>query len=329
MESYNSSTILSDLDELISLYINSEDENKKRLIYNQMLFASNIDPKTIGKKEISKYKPKDYNRYQKDMLKTKKLKLLEFDNLTRILCFNLYEELNKFYPLYSSVIINNNFNYNRYLETIRNFFRDVIPTDLSMFDNSIAQNRLILNRDMLFSTGDIICLDSIKKYYIMIYYCDKLKPLDMAITIHEYGHASTLITSGSYNSRDYLFNEVVSCLYELLFLNYYISEYGCKYNEEEIFRIFNTSCIEKLRSKLFRRSRYNCNIVNMIEALYGEIISITIYCKYFNDNLLDKIEFIKKNYSKLNCFELLGMLDISDNDLINTSSDLGKLVLKR
>ena len=67
----------------------------------------------------------------------------------------------------------------------------------------------------------------------------------------------------------------------------------------------------------------------MIEALYGEIISITIYCKYFNDNLLDKIEFIKKNYSKLNCFELLGMLDISDNDLINTSSDLSKLVLKR
>ena len=73
MESYNSSTILSDLDELISVYINSEDENKKKLIYNQMLFASNIDPKTIEKKEISKYKPKDYNRYQKDMLKTKKL----------------------------------------------------------------------------------------------------------------------------------------------------------------------------------------------------------------------------------------------------------------
>ena len=56
----------------------------------------------------------------------------------------------------------------------------------------------------------------------MIYYCDKLKPLDMTITIHEYGHASTLITSGSYNSRDYLFNEVVSCLYELLFLNIFL-----------------------------------------------------------------------------------------------------------
>ena len=40
MESYNSSTILSDLDELISVYINSEDENKKKLIYNQMLFVS-------------------------------------------------------------------------------------------------------------------------------------------------------------------------------------------------------------------------------------------------------------------------------------------------
>lgn len=329
MESYNYSTILSDLDELISLYVSSEDDEEKKHIYNQMLFASNIDSKIIRKKELSKYKPKDYNRYLKDTLKAKKLKLLEFNDLTRILCFNLYEELNKYYPIYSSIIISEDFNYNRYLEIMRNFFKDVLPTDLSIFDNSIIDKRLILNRDMLFSSGNVICLDSIGKYYIMIYYCDRLKPLDMATTIHEFGHASTLITSGSYNSKDYLFNEVVSCLYELLFLNYYLNEYGCKYNEEEIFRIFNFSCVEKLKNKLFRGSNIDHNVINMIEALYGEIISVTIYCKYFNDNLLEKIEFIKKNYSKFDCFKILELLGISENDLIDTSYNLNKLVLKR
>ena len=79
----------------------------------------------------------------------------------------------------------------------------------------------------------------------------------MASVIHEYGHASTFISSESYESKDYILNEVISYLYELVFLDYYLRKYGNENNYKEIIRVFNFSCIIKLKNHLSKNYKYN------------------------------------------------------------------------
>lgn len=67
----------------------------------------------------------------------------------------------------------------------------------------------------------------------------------------------------------------------------------------------------------------------MIEALYGQLIAATIYIKYYDKDLDSIIEILKNNYSKVDGFELLRSIDISIDDLIDTSEDISKLVLRR
>ena len=67
----------------------------------------------------------------------------------------------------------------------------------------------------------------------------------------------------------------------------------------------------------------------MIEALYGQLIAATIYIKYRDKDLNSIIEILKNNYSKVDGFELLRSIDISIDDLIDTSEDISKLVLRR
>ena len=67
----------------------------------------------------------------------------------------------------------------------------------------------------------------------------------------------------------------------------------------------------------------------MIEALYGQLIAATIYIKYCDKDLNSIIEILKNNYSKVDGFELLRSIDISIDDLIDTSEDISKLVLRR
>lgn len=329
MNTYNIDNVLDDFNALVDLYLNSSSAEERKNIYSQMLFIYNFEPKLAKACRLFSYKPKNYNAYLREKETHKKRRYSELDGLTRNICFNLWDEINKYYPLDTINIFNDKYSYEDYLNILRCFLKKTFPGDLELFNNDITQNNLIIKKGFLFSTANIFYLELLKKYYINIEYYKGLNAFNMASTVHEYGHASTFMQNFEYNSRDYILNEVISSLYELLFLDYYTQEFGNNYNKVEMIRIFNTTCINRLRMSLPNKYEYRIHHINMIESLYGQLIAATIYIKYYDKDLNNIIEILKNNYSKVNGFELLRSIDISIDDLIDTSEDISKLVLRR
>ena len=114
MHKYNKEVILNDFNQLLSLYLNSDNYIEKSSIYSQMLFIYNIDSKLAKSNNLFSYKPKNHSRILKKEEIIKINRYLDLDKLTKILCFNLYDELDRFYPLGSSIIINNKYKYEDY-----------------------------------------------------------------------------------------------------------------------------------------------------------------------------------------------------------------------
>lgn len=329
MDIYNRNNILNDYYKLVDLYLNSSNEDEKKNIYSQMLFIYNIDPKLAKENKLFSYKPKNYNTYLKNKEQSKKKYYAELDSLTRNICFNLWDEINRYYPLYTSVVFNKFYSSSSYTYILQEFFKKIFPEDLKLFKNDINQNNLIIRKGFLFSSASIFYLEALCKYYINIEYYKGLNVFNMVSTIHEYGHASTFMKSSIYDSKNYILNEVISSLYELLFLEYYLQKYGNDNSNEEMIRLFNTSCINRLRMKLPNKSSYKIHHIDMIESLYGQLIAASIYIKYNDKDLENIIKILKENYSKVDGFELLRSIDISKDDLIDTSEDIGKLILRR
>lgn len=329
MDTYNIDNILNDYNELVNLYLNCSNEEEKKYLYSQMLFIYNIDSKLARKNKLFSYKPKNYNSYMKEKEIIKKDRYLELDKLTRKVCYNLWEEINNYYPLYTQIVLDNGYGYNNYIKILRGFFKSIFPKDLELFNKDIEENNLIIKKGFLASEANIFYLESLNKYYINIEYYKFLSAYDMACTAHEYGHAATFVSNLVYNSKDYILNEAIASLYELLFLDYYLYLYGEKYNYVEIVRIFNTYCINSLNRTIRRGFNYKNYHINMIESIYGQLIAASIYIKYYDKDLNSIIKILKDNYSKVDGFELLRSIDISREDLINTSEDIGKLILRR
>lgn len=327
MNTYDKDTVIKDFYALTNLYLNSTSDEDKSNIYSQMLFIYNIDPKLAKSYNLFSYEPSGYNAYLKKQYLHKKNRYLELDSLTKNICFNLWEEINKYYPLNTNILFNNAYSYEEYLSIIKDFFKQRFPNDIELFNNDVNNNNLIIKKRFLFSSANIFYLELLKKYYINVEYYKRLTAFNIASTIHEYGHASTFMQNYQYNSRDYILNEVISSLYELLFLNYYLEVYGSRNNQEEIIRLFNTTCISRLKLSIL--NKYNNYYLNMIESLYGQLIAGTIYIKYSDKDLNKIIKLLKDNYSKVDGFELLKSIDISTNDLIDTSRDINKLILRK
>lgn len=327
MNIYNEENVLKDFNKLVELYLN--DDTNKNDIYGQMLFLYNINASLARKNNVRSYKPKGYIKSLKENELLKKQKYKELDKLTRILCYNLNKEIDKYCCFGYRFINNDKYSYEEYFKIIRDFLSNVFPSDLELFNKDIANGNIIIKKDMFFSSADIYYLEMLKKYYIIIRYCKNLDVYNLASIIHEYGHASTFINGNVYESKGYIMNEVISTLYELLFLNYYLYNYSDMSNYKEIMGVFNFSCIYKLKNKIFKGYGYNNYTISMLEALYGQLIAVTIYIKYRDKDILDKIKLLKDNYFKIDGFELLRSINITENDLINTSSDIGKLILNK
>ena len=64
------------------------------------------------------------------------------------------------------------------------------------------------------------------------------------------------------------------------------------------------------------------------------LLGVDYYPEHWNEDMLQEdlnniIEILKNNYSKVKGFELLRSIDISIDDLLDTSEDISKLVLRR
>ena len=93
MNTYNKDNVLRDYNTLLDLYLNSSSEEKKINIYSQMLFIYNIEPKLVKGSKLFSYKPSNYSIYTRERESARKKRYLELDNLTRKICFNLWEEI--------------------------------------------------------------------------------------------------------------------------------------------------------------------------------------------------------------------------------------------
>lgn len=329
MQTYNEESVIYDFNRLLDLYLNTNDDKEKANIYSQMLFIYNISTSLAKKNKLFSYKPKGYSKYVKLEDSIRRERYSELSGLTRALCYNLSKEMDKYYTFDCPPVKCDKISYEEYLNVIRGFLKRTFPDDLELFEKDVINGNLILKKDILFSSADIYYLEKIKKYYIMIKYYKHLTAFDIASTIHEYGHASTFIKNDTYNSNDYIMNEVISTLYELMFLDYYLSTYYNNLYYKEIIGIFNGSCVSKLRNIISKRIVYSSYVMSMTEALYGQIIASSIYTKYYDKDILEKIGILKDNYSKVNAFELLRSINITENDLIDTSIDISKLILRR
>lgn len=327
MNIYNEENVLKDFNKLVELYLNGDSD--KNDIYEQMLFLYNINASLAKKNNVDSYKPKGYAKSLKENGLFKKQRYKELDKLTRIICYNLNKEIDKYCYFGYRFINDDKYNYEECFKVIRDFLGNIFPNDLELFNRDVINGNIIIKKDIFFSGADIHYLEILKKYYIIIRYCKELNAFNMASIIHEYGHASTFMTNNIYESKDYIMNEVISTLYELLFLNYYLNNYSDMINYEEIMGVFNYSCISKIKNRLFKGYGYNGYTISMLEALYGQLIAVTIFIRYRDKDILDKIKILKDNYSKVDGFELLRSINITENDLIDTSLDIGKLILKK
>lgn len=328
MSIHNEENIIEDLNKLIELYNNSSDKEKEK-IYSQMVFIYELNRKLVKKYKIRNYKPKKYLKYVLEEEKNKKNAYKELDELSNDIIYNLNSEIIKYRHQRTHALNTTKYTFEEYKNIISSFFKDTLPDDLALFNKDIDQGNLIIRKAKLFDKASIYYLEELKKYYITICYSSYFNAYNILSTIHEYGHASTFINNGSYKSKDYIFEEVISTLYELMFLDYYLSKYTSSDNYIEILMIYNSSCISTLNDFFTKQQRYTNHIVNMLEATYGQIIATTIYTKYHDNDILNIIKIIKDNYSTLGTFEILNSIDITKEDLIDNSKDISKLILKR
>ena len=166
MNTYNIDNVLRDYNTLLDLYLNSSSEEKKINIYSQMLFIYNIEPKLVKGSKLFSYKPSNYSIYTRKRESARKKRYLELDNLTRKICFNLWEEINKYYPLDTSRVPNDIYSYEEYVSMLRTFFKENFPSDLELFNKDIEENNLTFRKSFPFSNANIYYLESLKKYYI-------------------------------------------------------------------------------------------------------------------------------------------------------------------
>ena len=139
MNTYNIDNVLRDYNTLLDLYLNSSSEEKKINIYSQMLFIYNIEPKLVKGSKLFSYKPSNYSIYTRERESARKKRYLELDNLTRKICFNLWEEINKYYPLDTSRVPNDIYSYEEYVSMLRTFFKENFPSDLELFNKDIEE----------------------------------------------------------------------------------------------------------------------------------------------------------------------------------------------
>lgn len=327
MFTYKEENVQNDFNRLLDLYLNSDDDNYKKEIYSQMLFMYCIDNKMAKKYKVTSYRPKNYFKYLSIEERNKRKEYLKLDGFSTMICNYLKEELDKYYYL-RSFDLNRKCSFEEYKNIIENFFKEVFPNDLELLNRDINSGNLIIKKDILFSSADIYYLQELNKYYIAIKYYKYLNAFNIASTIHEYGHASTFMHNGNYKSKDYILEEVISTLYELVFLRFYSDNYCNNSTNIEMLSVFNGYCISKLNNSLSKMHYYNNRMINMLSALYGQLIAVTIYTKYY-DSVLDKISILKDNYSSVSGFELLESIGVTKDDLLDTSRDISRLILKR
>ena len=329
--SFDNERLLSNYYKLLHLYQNASTDKEKVKIYNEIIALSIfidknkrfiIKPPSFYKKTILEEKIKRINFFKEIESQTRILAEYWKQGIESITTFHDFNNLNKTKHTKGSFKL-----------SLIDFFTEIFPEDLSIVNSSFEEKRIRVKKNQIFShSASITYLESIGEYYIALSYNHNLTDRFVGYLVHEYGHASCYIKSGKWQSYDYLLEETVAFLYEMLYIDYKdqnksleikLSNMKNYFKSIGIYHLFNYFETVKEGNNLY------LEYINIIISFYASIVSLTLYSQRNDNNFKDKIDYIKQNFSTMPAFVLLENIDIKEKDLIDTAKNMKQKILSR
>ena len=325
--SFDQRELEKDYNSLLELYLNEAKEDKKMKLYSQILPLRSY---LKSSKSTTCTAPKEYlDKINKEQEKMKSIYKNNTD-LTKELCYYWCHSLREAPSSSKSKLSKKSLTKEEYFEDMKSFFTKVLPDDIDLYLNTFKNSNILVKKSILCDRAEILYLENLNKYYIKILYYLNLSKTTARNTVHEIGHASECVASNSNNSYDYIMDEVIAILYELLYINY--SYNGDKnalllefYN---LFKIINLSLLENyIMSNIHeKKSSAEDFFLGEIRSMYSNIIALSLYLRSEEDNFLEKVEYIKKNKPFVPAFNLLASVGITEKELIYTAKNTKKLI---
>lgn len=324
--SFNQTQLQNNYNRLLDLYLTANTDNEKIKIYHELLVLREY----LHKAEISNIqKPQNYyNIISREIVKKDNF-YKSIDNLTEELCYYWCHSMKEIKTNYKGIFHQDKITKGEYYNDIKSFIGEVFPDDIKLFIDAFKEERIMLAKS-LFTSEKMIYLDSLGEYYIVIKYFNKLNRINVRNTIHEFGHVSDYMASKVGSSKDYIMDEVVAELYELLYIGNF-----CKNSKDiisEFSRLLNLVKLTSLNDYYFQRA-YNRKIftyemfLKSINFMYSSIISLALYVRRNDLTFNEILRYIKENRPYIPAFELLKEIGIDESELIWTSKNVKKLII--
>ncbi|MGM9881769.1 MAG: hypothetical protein ACI31S_02870 [Bacilli bacterium] len=325
--SFDQRELEKDYNILLELYLNEAKEDKKIKLYSQILPL-----RSYLKSSKSPICPAPQEYLDKINSEIEKMKSIYKNNteLTKELCYYWCHSLRE-------VPSSNKFKASKelltkeaYFEDMKTFFTKVLPSDIDLYLNAFKNGNILVKKSIFRDRAEILYLEDLNKFYIKILYCLNLSKVNARNTIHEIGHASECNSSGSNNSYDYIMDEVIAILYELLYINYSFNSDNSVLLSEfyNLFKIISLSPLENyiISNTCEKKSSTEDFFLGEIRFLYSNIIALSLYLRSEEDDFLEKIEYIKKKKPFVPAFTLLASVGITEKELIYTAKNAKKLI---
>jgi len=313
---------------ILTLYNNSIETEEKIKLYYELRALSRYIKKEKVSKNISQ---KEINEY---ILKKREEKLKaqeDIKDLTIEICYSWCDSLRKLNEGNKTILQRKRITKEEYFSEINLFFETVMPSDKELFDKTFKEQKILVKRQLFLPRQEITFFESIKEYYIKVYYSN-LNKIIVRNTIHEFGHASEFVKTGIGRSRDPLMEEVIATLYELLYIDMIFS------NDEKSKLIEFSNLFKLIRLSPLENYIYQCcakpdklaeTFYREINYMYTNIIALSIYLIKDKRNILEVIEYIKANTPYIKMHDILKNIGITGEDLIYTAKNVKKLILDR
>ena len=332
--SFHIQSIQEDLNTLLQLYQKATTEDERYYIFHQLLYLNRLlSQRLVKSSKLKKLEPESYRQRIANAQNQKLDFYTPLDSLTRMLCYYWSDNLRKMETLYinRSQLHNIILTKEEYYKTIMQFLKTNFPNDFLLANDIFTKGQIRVKRTLHKPSANILYIESLTKVYIDIFYNRRLTCYDAGIAIHEFGHASSFASSEKWQSKDYLLEEVIASLYEILFTEYCSNDAMTKQNNlGYLFKSIGTYYLDNYFDSTKTSDSSYQYYLGTIDSLYGQVIATTILANSNNlEELHQKIDYLKKNAPFIPAFQLLSNIGIREDDLLFTAKHMKEIVLRK
>lgn len=325
--SFNEEEMLDKYYKLLQMFSSAPSEEKASL-YGQLL---GLKEYLVNNKVFLPKEPAECVIERIKYIENKEAVFKELEELTSKICYYWCLNLRKISRYNRSELLSKTCSKEEFYLQLRNFFKAIFPNDLPLVNDAFNNGKILVKKTFFYSKAEMLYLPSLREYYIKILLSRKLNMQDVRNTVHEFGHVSEFMANGLCTSKDFVMEEVLANLYELLFIDYYsngnkefnLFEFGRLFKAIDIYSLDYGFLLSPYQSTLYRK------YISEIEYLYDCVISLTLFSKKDEPSFINKIQYIKDNNPYIPFLELLENIGIKEDDLIYTSKNMKELILSR